>query len=308
MPPVVDPVHYGIHTAEPLWPIRRSKLPPFRLPPEAMLAAASTDRHWRPRPASRPKETDVTLLRTLNQPSQQRSDQPSSSNLRPAVVQSQHKQQHKQPQQHHHHLHDSQRSKAQYHRHPVKSTAWKGYDRSTNRPIGRSPAVVPSLLTSARAEHRQEKEQQPQERRNQQSWAEFQVTGRQNTYTESRASVASNRFFVGSSGASSGRSFGNSQHGIDGQRRSSSVNTAGTATSYINHSSKITDDDVVDRSDNSPPLWLDDGKTVGHERNDTLNENDKLPTHHQRKRARKQFSPLQFVIQQGHSRVRKYGV
>ena len=43
MPPVVDPVHYGIDSAEPLWPIRpQSKLPAFIFPPEVVVALSSS--------------------------------------------------------------------------------------------------------------------------------------------------------------------------------------------------------------------------------------------------------------------------
>lgn len=43
VPPVVDPVHYGIDSAEPLWPIRpQSKLPPFIFPPEVVVALSSS--------------------------------------------------------------------------------------------------------------------------------------------------------------------------------------------------------------------------------------------------------------------------
>jgi len=43
VPPVVDPVHYGIDSAEPLWPIRpQSKLPAFIFPPEVVVALSSS--------------------------------------------------------------------------------------------------------------------------------------------------------------------------------------------------------------------------------------------------------------------------
>lgn len=62
VPPVVDPVHYGIQSAEPLWPIRGHQLPPFMLPSEAVESAAAADQHrreWtRLRPAFRSDEKD----------------------------------------------------------------------------------------------------------------------------------------------------------------------------------------------------------------------------------------------------------
>lgn len=286
MPPVVDPIHYGIHSAEPLWPIRGSKLPPFRLPPEAMLAAASNDRRWRPQPASKPK--DVTLPRTSIQPSRQRLDHVSNLQVqRPVALRQQH-----QEKKHHQHP-----VKPQYLRHPVKSTAWKSYDRSTNRPIGRSPAVVPSLqlpaVTSRPSGHH---------------WARHQASNvRQNFETR-----AFNRFF---SGASSGRSFGNAGFNLESGRSSK----VGISNNVIHSTAagQKTESRSIDRVDQSAvvPLLLDQ-QSVRHEQiNETVLSQPATTTtpppstnHQQRKRARRPFSPLEFVIQQGHSRVRKYGI
>lgn len=65
VPPVVDPIHYGIQSAEPLWPIKGHQLPPFLLPSEAVESAAASDaadqhrRQWtRLRPAFRADPKD----------------------------------------------------------------------------------------------------------------------------------------------------------------------------------------------------------------------------------------------------------
>lgn len=339
VPPVVDPVHYGIHSAEPLWPIRGPKLPALQhLPPEAMLAVSSTtDRHWRPRQASRPKEKDVTSPRMANP--QQRSDHTGNllTTSRPPVqrpiqrqaiqqhpiqqrqpfqrqpiqqlpmhrprimpVQRQHilpvKRQHIQPVSHQPIKHQpnrrqhiqqqiiqqqlikqqpAQKPLPHYIRQPVTSTAWTGYDRSTNRPIGRSPAVGPTMPTPLAST---------------QTLAQHWPSRTQNTHQQPSAP---NRF---SSGASSGRSFG-SVSGSDTISNNTASRSSLSSSEIVSSS--------IDRSDDSNVLLLSE-KTVEPQRNETVDVSE-TTNHSQKKRARKPFFPFQFIIQQGHSRVRKYG-
>lgn len=270
MPPVVDPVHYGIHSAEPLWPIRGSKLPQFHLPPEAMLASSSTEQRWRTRQASRPKKTDVTTPRTSFKPSQQT------------------------------HRPDHRRF-AQYHRHPVRSTAWKRYDHPSNQLIGRSPAlgpplpvVLPTFRPGARPTSKPVVLPMSRPRLPPTSGKPAghppgnnqRIAGRQ----DQRPDLPSaNRYF--SSNARSYESvIGSSENGL--------------TTNYKNshHNSNT---DSIDRADDADELLLNDmsSESVENEKKDvTETEN-----HHQRKRAKKPFFPFQFVIQSGYSKVRKYG-
>ncbi|KAK4035822.1 Uncharacterized protein APZ42_031957 [Daphnia magna] len=265
VPPVVDPVHYGIHSAEPLWPIRGSKLPQFHLPPEAMLSTASTDHRWRSRQAPRPKKTNQTSGRTSFQPSQQRVD---------------HRPIHRLP---------------QYHRHPVKSTAWQRYDHPTIRLIGRSPALGPSLpvvlptfkpgiattikpVVLPMTRPGTPPMFTPEQLRNLQ-----RVTGRHNS-----DATTPHRFFVNSA-----RSYKND---IENSNGSPVINNRNS-----HHNGKV---DSIDRSDDTNELFVSD---VSHESMENETIDVSKGDRRQRKRARKPFVPFQFVIQSGYSKVRKYG-
>lgn len=263
----MDPVHYGIQSAEPLWPIRGSKLPQFLLPPEAMLSTASTDHRWRSRQAPRPKKTNITSGRTSFQPSQQRVD---------------HRPIHRLP---------------QYHRHPVKSTAWQRYDHPTIRLIGRSPAIGPSLpvvlptfkpmkgiaTTSKPVVLPMTRPGTPPMFTPDQLRNSQRVTGRQNS-----DAMTANRFFINSA-----RSYKND---FENSNSSPSIYNRNS-----NHNGNV---DSIDRSDDANGLFLSD---VSHESMENETEDVREVEQRQRKRARKPFVPFQFVIQSGYSKVRKYG-
>lgn len=278
MPPVVDPVHYGIHSAEPLWPVQKSKMPPFRFPPEAMLAAASIAHRWRPRSTLKVKDTVVTVARTP----QQRLDR--GSLLMMHHGQQQDKQQKQQSQQ------------PEYYRYPVEATAWNGYDASANRLIGRSPALSHQPLFSLKRDHSL-------------SRLPSQPRIRQHTLPEM---MTTNRFFSGTAsggGGGGGRSFGN-ENIIDYGKGRSDTSISNEINGVINlDASQILSIDRTDKPDAS--LSINQSTESAH-RNETVSESKttttSTATRIQRKRERGPFSPLQFIIQQGHSRVRKYGV
>lgn len=289
----MDPVHYGIHSAEPLWPIRGSKLPQFHLPPEAMLAASSTEQRWRTRQASRLHKTDVTTTpRTLFKPSQ-RTDRPD----------------------HHHRL-------PQFHRHPVRSTAWKRYDHPSNQLIGRSPALGPPLpvvLPTFRP-----------------GVASIRPTSRPVVLPMSRPRVIPpNTSGSSSSSSSSMSTAGQQQRLLAGRQRTDLPPPANryfssNARSYesviddgpnngllhygvSHHSLSAGKADGIDRADDDiDGLLLNDTSSEsllpspGNEKKDVNNETVS-DQHQQRKRAKKPFFPFQFVIQSGYSKVRKYG-
>ncbi|XP_046444713.1 uncharacterized protein LOC124194525 [Daphnia pulex] len=288
VPPVVDPVHYGIHSAEPLWPIRGSKLPQFHLPPEAMLAASSTEQRWRTRQASRLHiKTDATTTpRTLFKPSQ-RTDRPD----------------------HHHRM-------PQFHRHPVRSTAWKRYDHPSNQLIGRSPALgppLPVILPTFRP-----------------GVASIRPTSRPVVLPMSRPRVIP----PNTSGSSSMPTAGQQQRLLAGRQRADLPPPANryfssNARSYesviddganngllhygiSHHSLSAGKADDIDRADDDiDGLLLNDTSSEsllpppGNEKKKDVTVSDQH--HQQRKRAKKPFFPFQFVIQSGYSKVRKYG-
>ncbi|EFX71270.1 hypothetical protein DAPPUDRAFT_255875 [Daphnia pulex] len=296
VPPVVDPVHYGIHSAEPLWPIRGSKLPQFHLPPEAMLAASSTEQRWRTRQASRLHKTDVTTTtpRTLFKPSQ-RTDRPD----------------------HHQRL-------PQFHRHPVRSTAWKRYDHPSNQLIGRSPALgppLPVILPTFRP-----------------GVASIRPTSRPVVLPMSRPRIIPPNTSISSSSSSRpGQHPPNNQQQrlLAGRQR---ADLPPPANRYFSSNARSYESVIDDGANNglvhygiSHDSLSSAGKADGMDRadddvdglllNDTSSESPLPPPgnekkkdvtvsdqhHQQRKRAKKPFFPFQFVIQSGYSKVRKYG-
>lgn len=297
MPPVVDPVHYGIHSAEPLWPIRGSKLPQFHLPPEAMLAASSTEQRWRTRQASRLHKTDVTTTprtQTLFKPSQ-RTDRPDHH--------------------HHHRL-------PHFHRHPVRSTAWKRYDHPSNQLIGRSPALGPPLPVVLP------------------TFRPGGVAVSRPTSRPAAVILPMSRPRVippNTSGSSSSRpTAGQQQRLLAGRQRAdlpppANRYVSSNARSYesviddganngllhygiSHHSLSAGKADGIDRADDDDidGLLLNDTSSEsllpppGNEKKKDVTVSDQHH-HQQRKRAKKPFFPFQFVIQSGYSKVRKYG-
>ena len=226
-------------------------MPPFRLPPEAMLAAASIDHRWRPRSTHKLKDTVLAVPKT----SQQRLDHGSLSTM--------------------HHGHHGRRE-PEFYRYPVEATAWNGYDGSMSRLIGRSPALSSSRPALSR----------------------FQSQTRIREYTLPEI-LTSNRFF---GETSSGRSFG-SGNTIDYGKSTSGARITNEMGDNINlEASRIASIDRADKQSDDASLSMEFPN-----RNQTLNDN-KTTTRVHRKRERGPFSPLQFIIQQGHSKVRKYGV
>ena len=329
MPPVVDPVHYGIQSAEPLWPIRGPKLPALQhlQLPEATAGSSSVsaDRRWsRPRQTSRLQGLPVTQPRMANP--HQRSDHHQgdlSTTLRPPARV--HRPIH-QPIRHHHpqqrliqhrpvqhpverqHIqqalpirrqqiqqpvmkqsnrrHDiqqhiiqqqlikqqpPQKPLPQYIRQPVTQTAWTNYDYSTNRPLGRAAAIGPALLSTPMPLFKPSTALPPSQHQ------------QQSPNTIALPSI--NRFVS----VNSGRSFGSSQISSDGDKAPTEGRTIESLSSI---SSDVVTSRSIDRSDDASSA-VDDQVEV------TLSSNSR-----ERKRSR---MPFQFIIQQGHSKVRKYG-
>ena len=305
VPPVVDPVHYGIHSAEPLWPIRGPKLPQFHLAPEAMLASSSTDQRWRSRQALRPKKTDVIISSSTTPRTTQ--FRPSQQTRRPSV--------------------DHQRL-TQFHRHPVRSTAWKRYDHGpSNQLIGRSPAlgpplpvvlptfrpgvmptVKPDILPMSRPRivtptFRPGHPLNDQQQRRQSIIA----AGRQNASPD--FSSSSNRYF-----SSNARSYESVIGGSSREDNSNAITSSNNRNSHLHNSLNVALNEgaeSIDRVDDDlDGLLLNDtsSESLLNEKKKDVQTSDEPPAdHHQRKRAKKPFFPFQFVIQSGYSKVRKYG-